>query len=57
VRMHTAARTPCHTRGRSVKTQRPAMSQTKLAGNQRASNTTAAAALQNRKFSSALHRF
>jgi hypothetical protein len=35
-------------------TQRPAMSQAKLAGNQRASNTTPATALQNRKFSVAV---
>ena len=38
---HAAARTPCHTRGRSMKRSDPRGSQRKLAGNRDASNTTA----------------
>jgi hypothetical protein len=48
---HTAARTPCHTRGRNMKRSDPRGSHRKLAGNRDASNATAATEFQNREFS------
>ena len=47
----TAARTPCHTRGRSMKRSDPRGFYWTVAGNRNASNTTAATEFQNREFS------